>query len=104
MLVSAFVSLTLTPMMCSRLLKTHEEHGKIYNITESFRRFDKILSIYTLQMDFKNKWLAIVIMGLSVFICSILAKMLKSELANGRQGRIIVSATNSLKVHHSIYE
>ncbi|MGH8660471.1 MAG: efflux RND transporter permease subunit [Burkholderiales bacterium] len=33
-LVSGFVSLTLTPMMCSRLLKHHARHGAIYNMTE----------------------------------------------------------------------
>ena len=33
-LVSGFVSLTLTPMMCSMLLKEHARHGAIYNATE----------------------------------------------------------------------
>jgi len=35
-LVSGFVSLTLTPMMCSRLLRHHAKHGAIYNATERF--------------------------------------------------------------------
>jgi HAE1 family hydrophobic/amphiphilic exporter-1 len=36
-LVSGFVSLTLTPMLCSRFLKPHHEvkHGRLYNFTES---------------------------------------------------------------------
>jgi HAE1 family hydrophobic/amphiphilic exporter-1 len=35
-LVSGFVSLTLTPMLCSRLLKAHDtvSHGKLFNATE----------------------------------------------------------------------
>ena len=35
-LMSGFVSLSLTPMLCSRLLKPHgdEKHGRFYNITE----------------------------------------------------------------------
>ncbi len=35
-LVSGFVSLTLTPMLCSRLLKAHgpEQHGRLFNATE----------------------------------------------------------------------
>jgi multidrug efflux pump len=33
-LVSGFVALTLTPMMCSKLLKPHEKHGRIYNALE----------------------------------------------------------------------
>ena len=35
-LVSGFVALTLTPMMCSKLLKHHATHGGIYNVTERF--------------------------------------------------------------------
>ena len=44
--VSAIVSLTLTPMMCSRLLKaeTDEEHGRFYNATE--RMFEGMLHGY----------------------------------------------------------
>ncbi len=35
--VSAFVSLTLTPMMCSRFLKHHHgEHGRLYRLVEGF--------------------------------------------------------------------
>jgi len=33
-IVSGFVALTLTPMMCSRLLRDHEKHGRIYNLLE----------------------------------------------------------------------
>ncbi|MGE3936341.1 MAG: efflux RND transporter permease subunit, partial [Rhodospirillaceae bacterium] len=33
-LVSGFVALSLSPMMCSRLLKAHESHGRFYRITE----------------------------------------------------------------------
>jgi HAE1 family hydrophobic/amphiphilic exporter-1 len=34
--VSAFVSLTLTPMMASRFLKSHDEekHGRLYKLSE----------------------------------------------------------------------
>jgi len=33
-LISGFIALTLTPMMCSRLLKEHETHGRLYNLLE----------------------------------------------------------------------
>jgi len=44
--VSAFVSLTLTPMMCSRLLapESGEEHGRLYAWTERF--FTGMLALY----------------------------------------------------------
>jgi multidrug efflux pump len=44
--VSAIVSLTLTPMMCARLLRAEKEenHGKFYVWTEKF--FDGMLALY----------------------------------------------------------
>src|SRR4029079_2577975 len=44
--VSAFVALTLTPMMASRFLKSakEEKHGRLYQFTE--RGFDNLLSGY----------------------------------------------------------
>jgi multidrug efflux pump len=45
-LVSLAISLTTTPMMCSRLLKNHEgeTHGKLYNLSEKF--FEGLLAFY----------------------------------------------------------
>ena len=45
-LVSGFVSLTLTPMLCSRFLKPpkSEHHGRLYAVTE--RYFDAMLDVY----------------------------------------------------------
>ena len=45
-LVSGFISLTLTPMLCSRFLKPHaaEKHGWFYRLTE--RVFDGTLHLY----------------------------------------------------------
>jgi hydrophobe/amphiphile efflux-1 (HAE1) family protein len=50
--VSAFVSLTLTPMMCSRFIRDekHARHGHFYMLTE--RGFEKILAWYTRGLDF----------------------------------------------------
>ncbi|HLI12019.1 MAG TPA: efflux RND transporter permease subunit [Alphaproteobacteria bacterium] len=44
--VSGIVSLTLTPMMCSRFLRPHgiEQHGRIYRTTE--RAFEAMLGVY----------------------------------------------------------
>jgi multidrug efflux pump len=61
--VSAVVSLTLTPMMCSRLLKqeTDEEHGRFYNMTE--RMFDGMLDWYErgLKWVFAHQFLTLMI-------------------------------------------
>ncbi|WP_336490475.1 efflux RND transporter permease subunit [Methylobacterium nigriterrae] len=49
--VSAFVSLSLTPMMASRLLKPHneEQHGRLYLFSE--RLFDALLGGYERALD-----------------------------------------------------
>ncbi len=51
-LVSAFVSLTLTPMMCSRFLKNekHASHGYLYMLAERF--FDWLLHAYEHGLKF----------------------------------------------------
>jgi hydrophobe/amphiphile efflux-1 (HAE1) family protein len=50
--VSAFVSLTLTPMMCSRFIRDerHARHGRFYQLTERF--FEGMLALYTRGLDF----------------------------------------------------
>jgi len=49
-LASAFVSLTLTPMMCSRFLKHHSGgHGLVYRVIEGF--FTGLLSGYRRSLD-----------------------------------------------------
>ncbi len=51
-LVSGFVSLTLTPMLCSRFVKppAHAKHGRAYAISQRF--FDGMLRVYDLSLQF----------------------------------------------------
>ena len=48
-LVSGFVALTLTPMMCAKLLRHHEGHGRIYNLLERF--FEGMTSGYRRSLE-----------------------------------------------------
>jgi len=49
-IVSAFVSLTLTPMMCSRFLRhEHGQHGLLYRIIEGF--FEGLIGFYRRTLD-----------------------------------------------------
>ena len=50
--VSAFVALTLSPMMCAMFLRDekHVEHGRLYMVIE--RGFDRMLAGYTRGLDF----------------------------------------------------
>jgi HAE1 family hydrophobic/amphiphilic exporter-1 len=56
-LISGFVSLTLTPMLCSRFIRPAgaERHGRLYLVMERF--FDKMLKTYewTLQLVLKHR-------------------------------------------------
>ncbi len=47
--VSMVVSLTATPMMCSRLLKTKHAHGRLYNWTENI--FQWVISTYASALE-----------------------------------------------------
>ena len=64
-LVSGFVALTLSPMMCSRLLKPHPVHGPVYRAIES--GFDAMTRGYrsTLAGSLRVRWL-VVLLALAV--------------------------------------
>ncbi len=90
-LVSGFVALTLSPMMCSKLLRSKEKHGFLYNAIEWFLR--KLTSGYraTLRLALRVRPLVILI-GLAVAGSSyFLFNALKSELAPYEDQGTIVS-------------
>ena len=47
-LISGCVSLTLTPMLCSRFIKESERHGRVYNLLE--RGFDRLRDWYRMAL------------------------------------------------------
>jgi len=55
-LISGVVSLTLTPMLCSRFLKSpgEERHGRLYNVMERF--FDRLLGLYEASLKLVLKF------------------------------------------------
>jgi hydrophobic/amphiphilic exporter-1 (mainly G- bacteria), HAE1 family len=73
-LVSGFVSLTLTPMLSSRFLRppAQERHGRFYNATE--RMFDHALNFYqrTLRVVLRHKFATLIlslgVVALTVFL------------------------------------
>ncbi len=62
-LVSGFVSLSLTPMLCSRWLRPvpHDRHGKIYQWSE--RAFDAVRDVYdaTLKWSIRHSWFTMLV-------------------------------------------
>src|SRR5207302_214573 len=76
-LVSGFVSLTLTPMLCSRFLKhtENEKHGRIYNASEKV--FDSWLKGYdwSLQRVLRHRFVTLLIsfavIGLTYYLFTV---------------------------------
>jgi hydrophobe/amphiphile efflux-1 (HAE1) family protein len=80
-LISAFVSLTITPVLNVYLNKPHAKHTKFYNATEPF--FSGMESGYKniLQLFIKFRWMAWVIVGICLLITFFIGTNLQSEIA-----------------------
>lgn len=80
-IISAFVALTLTPMLSTKILKQRESHSWFYNKTEPL--FVALNRGYTRSLDWflRRRWLAVVIFVLSLGIIYFIGSMLPSELA-----------------------
>jgi HAE1 family hydrophobic/amphiphilic exporter-1 len=79
--VSMVVSLTLTPMMASRFLRSHGQapkHGRLYQLSE--RGFDAMLRAYERGLDLALRWrfstllIFFATLGLSVYLFIIIPK------------------------------
>lgn len=80
-LVSGFVALTLTPMMCSTLLKHQASHGRLYTLIEGW--LVGMTNAYRALLSRALRLRALVLLlGLCVALGSVvLFKVVKSELA-----------------------
>jgi hydrophobic/amphiphilic exporter-1 (mainly G- bacteria), HAE1 family len=68
--VSAFVSLTLSPMMCSLFLRDerHVRHGRLYNVVERF--FNGMIARYTQGLDWVLAHQGITLVVFLITFCS----------------------------------
>ncbi|MEO6245558.1 MAG: efflux RND transporter permease subunit [Opitutaceae bacterium] len=80
-LVSGFVSLTLTPMLCSRFLKPIDHgarHGRFYRVTE--KMFQSSVGLYERTLRVSLRWrqitlfVAFAMVGLTLWLISIVPK------------------------------
>jgi HAE1 family hydrophobic/amphiphilic exporter-1 len=92
-LVSGVVSLSLTPMLCSRILRPHAEvkHGKLYLLSERF--FQGMLHVYdrTLQMVLRHKFATMVVSAVVLVATGYLFVTIpKGFLSSEDQGQIYI--------------
>lgn len=80
-IISAFVSLTLTPMMSARLLRKKERKNFFFKASERF--FQNMTNGYnsSLKTFMRYRWIALVIMVVSLGLIVNIGEQLPSELA-----------------------
>ena len=93
-LVSALVSLTLTPMLCSRFVRGHarEQHGRFYQACE--RVFDAMRSGYdrTLKISLRHRAAVLLIFFATVFVTVGLYTLVSKDfLPSGDIGQLIIT-------------
>ena len=91
-LVSLFVSLTLTPMLCSRFLEVSQKHGRVYWALERF--FGGMERLYRRSLDWGlgHRWI-VVLLAIAMFCSSFyFFRALPFELAPQQdEGKFFVS-------------
>lgn len=80
-LISAFVSLSLTPVLNVWLTKNNQSKSWFYKKTEPFYEWMDNSYHDTLQSFMKRKWLGIVVLVACVFLIAVFGKILQNELA-----------------------
>ncbi|WP_345949778.1 efflux RND transporter permease subunit [Mucilaginibacter sp. PAMB04274] len=80
-LISAFVSLSLTPMLNVKLVRKNHKKSAFYEKTEPF--FVRMNTAYTetLITFMKRKWVSVLILVVSIVLVGVLVKVIPSELA-----------------------
>jgi multidrug efflux pump len=79
--VSGFVALTLTPMMCSKLLRQQKAHGRVYNALERF--FIRLAAAYRrlLERSLRHRIVVVAVFAAVSVLGAALFAALKSELS-----------------------
>ena len=94
--ISAFVSLTLTPMMCARFLKQeHGDRGRFYRFIE--RGFDAMLGFYarTLEVALKFRFITLMVFLATVTITGVLFAIIPKGFFPTQDIGLIIGITDA---------
>ena len=93
--VSAMVSLTLTPMMCSRFLKVTHQHGRIYRAVE--RMFEGMLRFYerTLDVALRFRFITLLVFFATVGTTVLLFTLIPKGFFPTQDTGIIIAITDA---------
>ncbi|CAG0985238.1 Multidrug resistance protein MdtB [Methylophilaceae bacterium] len=91
-MVSLFVSLTLTPMLCSRYLKVETQHGRLYYwLDRMFHHMDAFY-VRSLAWTLAHRWKVVFVTVLIVLSSGYLfGKVSKEFVPQSDEGRFVVS-------------
>jgi len=96
-LVSLFVSLTLTPMLCSRYLRVEKQHGKLYYALDRFFHGMDNLYRYLLDKALHHRW-KVVALTLATVVASsyFFINVGKTFVPEEDEGRFLVNLRTPL--------
>jgi multidrug efflux pump len=94
-LVSGFVALTLSPMMCSKLLKRHVASNPVDRAIEGF--LARMTAVYgrALSWSLAHRWVVLLVWALFVGACVWFYMNMKRELAPMEDRGVIVAVYNA---------
>ncbi len=79
--VSGFIALTLSPMMCSKLLRHEPKHGKLYNAVESFFEWQTEGYRRWLTSSLNQRWIGFAIWVIFAAVSVPIFLSIKTEVA-----------------------
>jgi HAE1 family hydrophobic/amphiphilic exporter-1 len=96
-LVSLFVSLTLTPMLCSRYLRVEKQHGRLYHVLDRFFHGMDNLYRYLLEKSLRHRW-KVVALTLAIVVASgyFFSNVGKTFVPEEDEGRFLINLRTPL--------
>jgi multidrug efflux pump len=88
--ISSFVALTLTPMLCTQLLHRHKKHNAFYERTEPFFQWLNNSYRQSLSAILDNRWLALVVMAVCIGLVGLFWVIIPRELAPMEDRQLLV--------------